>query len=94
MDGPHRPPPGRARVRDALDAERMRLAAEVADQLTGSARDAVGRLRRIVAEGADRDAVNAARVLLDQMTRHRDHAWVSDRLAALEDAAAPRSGAA
>lgn len=71
-------------VRAALEAERTRLASEVADALTGNARAAVERLRRVVDDDADRDAVNAARVLLDQMVKHRDHTWINERLDDIE----------
>lgn len=70
----------------AVDAERTRLAQEVADALAGRARAAVDRLAAVVAEGSDRDAVTAARVVLDQAVRHRDHVYVADRLVALEAA--------
>jgi hypothetical protein len=71
-------------VRAALDAERTRLAHEVADALTGRSRAAVDRLAAIIEDGNDRDAVQAARALLDAMIRHRDHAFVNDRLDTIE----------
>jgi hypothetical protein len=80
-------------VRAALAAERERVGQQIADMLSGRAAAAVDRLARVVTEGSDRDAVQACRIVLDMMTRHRDAVYVLDRLAALEDATA-RSGAA
>jgi hypothetical protein len=50
-------------------------------------------LRLPLTEGSDRDAVQACRIVLDMMTRHRDAVYVLDRLAALEDATARRGAA-
>ena len=72
-------------IRAALDTERTRLAAEVADAITGSLRGAVARLRAVSLQGTDRDAVQAARVLLIEGRAWREALWVDQRLDALED---------
>jgi hypothetical protein len=73
-------------VRAALDAERTRVAHEVADALIARARAAVDRLARVVDSGADRDAVAAARVLLSEARGHREATYVADRLREVENA--------
>lgn len=81
-------------IRAAVETERQRLAAQVADALTASVPAAVDRLQRIASTGTDRDAVNAARVLLGESRQWRDHRWVLDRLEAVEDALAEREAQA
>jgi len=71
-------------VRAALDAERTRVAHEVADALTARGRAAVDRLARVMDTGLDRDAVAAARVLLSEARGHREATYVADRLREVE----------
>lgn len=71
-------------LREAIRAERQVLAQQVADLLTAQAEAAIARLGQVIADGADRDATAAARVVLDQAVRHRDAVYVSDRLADIE----------
>ena len=75
-------------VRAALDNERRRLTEQVADALAGRSLDAIDRLASIMTDGNDRDAVSAARVVLDQALRHRDAVWIADRVADAEAAIA------
>jgi len=72
-------------MRAALGAERQRLAEQVADALTGAVTATVTRLAAITEQGADRDAVGAARVLLAEARAWRETAWVTQRLDAVED---------
>lgn len=73
-------------VREQVAAERVRLAQEVADALTGLVPAALDRLRRITDVGTDRDAVNAARVIVTEARAWRDAPWAAARLRPFDDA--------
>lgn len=79
----------RAAVRELLEEERERSAAQVTDVLTRVLPRAVYRLADIVAPGhkptpGDRDAIAAAKVLLAEGRAWRDHKYVVDQLADAE----------
>ena len=76
----------RPEVMTALRTEREAQTAAVVDLLRVQTRGSVTRLERIVREGADRDAVAAARVILAEARAFREQAEVVERLAVVEAA--------
>ena len=71
-------------VAEALAVERAQRSQVITDLLREQSRGAVDRLHRIIRDGTDRDAVNAARVLLAECRQHREQAEVVTRLGDVE----------
>lgn len=80
----------RPEVAAAVRAEREAQSQVIVDLLREQSRGAVHRLGRIIRDGADRDAVAAARTLLAEARQHREQAEVLDRLSAVEASLADR----
>lgn len=78
-------------VAAAVAAEREARSRVLVDLLREQSAGAVTRLERIIRDGADRDAVAAARVVLAEGRQHREQAEVVERLAAVETILAART---
>lgn len=77
-------------VAAAVVTEREARSRVLVDLLREQSAGAVNRLTRIIREGADRDAVAAARVVLGEGRAHREQAEVVARLDDLEAVVAAR----